>query len=127
MNIFSIHLHNDSFVVFWNDIVFYEHFIHRNKIMSNLCLILSRSNLDILCVGFMVLDLCVEYGRRKYQRRRSNNKFIFLVIYCVIYLVCIYIYILVLVYIITEYMICILSILLPPYSPPSSFSLLCGN
>ena len=120
-------LHNDSFGVFWNDIIFYEHFIHRNKIMPKICLILSRSKFWYVGCCVMVWNLCVEYGRRKYQRRRSNNKFIFLVIYCVIYLVCIYIYILVLVYIITEYMICILSILLPPYSPPSSFSLLCGN
>ena len=54
--IFRIPLHNDSFGVFWNDIMFYEYFIHRNRIMPKICLILSRSNLDILCVGFMVLE-----------------------------------------------------------------------
>lgn len=71
-NIFRIPLHNDSFGVFWNDIIFYGHFIHQNKIMPNLCLILSRSKFGYIVCWIEVLDLSVEYGRRKYQRRRSN-------------------------------------------------------
>ena len=91
-NIFRTPLHNDSFCVFWNDIIFYEHFIHRNIIMPNLCLISSHSNSDILCVelwfGICVLNMEEE------STKEEGVIIIYILSYilCYILSMCIYIF-----------------------------------
>lgn len=45
--------------------------------MSKICLILSRSKFGYIVCWIEVLDLGVEYGRRKYQRRRIVHTLLF--------------------------------------------------